>query len=226
VLIDPGLTVDPGPARSNATGSDDGNQHSTTPPLVAVLQPAPWLRLVRCPTGNPIHPLWANALQHDRAAHGRTAAVREVRMSSTNSLSGRSLNQLVAAVFGAVYVLVGIIGFFVASNGFAATSGGKILGIFEVNPLHNIAHILIGAVLLGAARAGAKAARGVNITIGAAYLLLGVLGLFILNSAANILALNSADNGLHFASALLLLVVGVAGRSATTGAAHSEGQVS
>lgn len=135
-------------------------------------------------------------------------------MSSTNRPAGRNLNQLVAAVFGAVYVLVGILGFFVHSDGFAATSGGKLLGIFEVNPLHNIAHLLIGAVLLGAARAGASAARGVNIAIGAAYLLLGILGLFILSSSANILALNGADNGLHFASALVLLVVGVTAKNA------------
>jgi hypothetical protein len=134
-------------------------------------------------------------------------------VSSTNNLAGRSLNQLVAAVFGAVYVLIGVLGFFVHSDGFAATSGGKLLGIFEVNPLHNIAHILIGLVLLGAARAGVAAAKGVNIAIGAVYLLLGVVGLFILSSSANILALNSADNGLHFASALVLLVVGVTAKS-------------
>ncbi len=130
-------------------------------------------------------------------------------MSTSDANGGSSVNQLVATVFGAVYVLVGILGFFVHSNGFAATTGGKLLGIFEVNPLHNVAHLLIGAVLLGAGRSGAAAARAVNTTIGGAYLLLGVVGLFILSSSANILALNAADNGLHFASALVLLAVGV-----------------
>jgi hypothetical protein len=127
---------------------------------------------------------------------------------SLNSATGdRSLNQLLATVFGAVYILVGILGFFVGSEGFAATEGGKILGIFEVNPLHNIAHLAIGALLLGAGRASHVAARSANLAVGAAYLALGVLGLFILNSEANILAINSADNGLHFASALVLLGV-------------------
>lgn len=110
-----------------------------------------------------------------------------------------------------MYVLVGILGFFVKSHGFAATSGGKLLGLFEVNPLHNIAHLLIGAALIRAARAGLQAAKSVNTAVGAVYLLLGVVGLFILSSSANILALNGADNGLHFASAVLLLAVGVAG---------------
>lgn len=129
---------------------------------------------------------------------------------SSNSVTGtRSPNQLVGTVFGAVYILVGVLGFFVASQGFAATTGGKLLGIFEVNPLHNLAHILIGGVLVGAARANAAASKGANTAIGAAYLLLGVLGLFILHSSANILALNSADNALHFLSAAVLLVVGL-----------------
>ena len=37
-----------------------------------------------------------------------------------------------------------------------------------------------------------------------------VVGLFILSSSANILALNSADNVLHLASAAVLLGVGLA----------------
>ncbi|MDQ1688733.1 MAG: hypothetical protein QOK42_1708 [Frankiaceae bacterium] len=125
-------------------------------------------------------------------------------MDSTTGTGTKSVNQLVGTVFGAVYVLVGVLGFFVDSDGFAATSGGKLLGIFEVNPLHNLAHIAIGIALLVAARALATA-RAVNGTVGAAYLLLGVVGLFILDSKANILALNGADNALHFASAVVLL---------------------
>lgn len=120
----------------------------------------------------------------------------------------RTVNQTIAGVFGTVYVLVGVIGFFVAHGGFAATEGGKILGVFEVNPLHNLAHIAIGAALVIASRA-LGTARAVNTAIGGAYLLLGVIGLFILDSELNILALNGADNGLHLASALLLLGVGL-----------------
>ena len=61
----------------------------------------------------------------------------------------KSPNRLLATVFGIVYVLVGIAGFFVTSGvGFFDTSGGLLLGIFEVNILHNVAHMLIGAALL------------------------------------------------------------------------------
>ncbi|WP_026536194.1 DUF4383 domain-containing protein [Arthrobacter sp. H14] len=120
-----------------------------------------------------------------------------------------SPNRLLATVFGAVYLLVGILGFFVTSGvGFFATEGRNLI-IFEVNPLHNVIHLAIGAALLIAGMKSVAAAKSVNIAVGAVYLLVGVVGLFILDSALNIIALNGADNVLHLASAVLLLGVGL-----------------
>lgn len=122
----------------------------------------------------------------------------------------QSPNRLVATVFGAVYLLVGLLGFaYTGGVGFFATEGGLILGIFEVNVFHNVAHLLIGAALLIAGLKSVPAAKAVNTTVGAAYLLLGVIGLFLVGTAANILAINAADNVLHFASAVLLLAIGL-----------------
>jgi hypothetical protein len=45
--------------------------------------------------------------------------------------------------------------------------------------------------------------------VGAVYLAVGAAGLFLVGTEANIIALNGADNVLHFASALLLLGVGL-----------------
>ena len=121
-----------------------------------------------------------------------------------------SPNRIVATVFGAVYLLVGLLGFAVTGGvGFIATQGGLLLGIFEVNPLHNIAHLLIGAALLIAGLANARAAKRVNTTVGAVYLLLGIVGFFLTGTAANILALNVPDHFLHLASAVVLLGVGL-----------------
>ncbi|MCD2170478.1 MULTISPECIES: DUF4383 domain-containing protein [Microbacterium] len=121
-----------------------------------------------------------------------------------------SPNRIVATVFGAVYLLVGLLGFAVTGGvGFIATQGNLLLGIFEVNPLHNIAHLLIGAALLIAGLANARAAKGVNTTVGAVYLLLGIVGFFLTGTAANILALNVPDHFLHLASAVVLLGVGL-----------------
>ena len=121
-----------------------------------------------------------------------------------------SPNRLVATIFGAVYLLVGLLGFaFTGGVGFVATQGGLILGLFEVHPLHNIAHLLIGAALLIAGLTRAAAAKAVNITVGAVYLLLGIVGFFLVGTGANILALNTPDHFLHLVSAIVLLGVGL-----------------
>jgi hypothetical protein len=120
-----------------------------------------------------------------------------------------SPNRLLGAVFGGVYLLVGLVGFAVTGGiGFAATEGNPLI-LFEVNPLHNVVHLLIGAGLLFAALRGPALAKGANTLVGAVYLLVGLLGLFLIGSSANILALNGADNVLHFATAILLLGVGL-----------------
>ncbi len=49
------------------------------------------------------------------------------------------MGRTVAVVFGAIYVLAGLAGFVLAS---------PIFGLFEVNVLHNVVHLLIGAILL------------------------------------------------------------------------------
>ncbi len=122
----------------------------------------------------------------------------------------KSPNRLLGVVFGAVYILVGLLGFTATSGvGLFDTDGGLLLGIFEVNIFHNVAHLLIGAALLIAGMSRVSAAKATNTTIGAAYLLLGILGLFLVGTSLNILALNAADNVLHFLSAIVLLGVGL-----------------
>ncbi|ANJ28202.1 DUF4383 domain-containing protein [Agromyces aureus] len=132
-----------------------------------------------------------------------------------------SVNRAVATIFGAVYVLVGLLGFAVTGGvGFIATEGGLLLGVFAVNPLHNIAHLLIGGALLIAGIVSLRAAKTVNVVVGAAYLLLGIVGFFLVGTGANILALNTADHFLHLASALVLLGVGLGAERATTHASN------
>lgn len=117
-----------------------------------------------------------------------------------------SPNRLIAVIFGAVFLLVGIFGLFVAGDHIMSTEGGNILG-FQVNHLHNVVHIVIGAVLLAAGLKSFPMAKNANITIGFVYLVVGILGLFIINTSANFLALNAADNWLHFITAVVLLGV-------------------
>ena len=132
--------------------------------------------------------------------------------STTRGTTGRlqdSPNRLVAAIFGVVYLLIGLLGFAVTGfEDFAGTDTNETLLGFELNGLHNVVHLAIGAVLLAASRTVA-AAKASNMFVGAVYLLVGIIGLFIANNTSdlNILSLNGADNVLHLGSALVLLGV-------------------
>lgn len=128
-------------------------------------------------------------------------------MSAT---AGHRVNRIAGWIAGILFLAVGVLGFTVSGgHAVAGTEGGKLLGVFEVNVLHNLVHLAVGAVLVLAAMAGERAARAANTLIGAVYLAVGVLGLFLLNTEANILALNGSDNALHLIAGALLLVVGL-----------------
>lgn len=128
--------------------------------------------------------------------------------TSLPQTGSRTVNQTVALVFGVVYTLVGLAGFLV-SDTFADTDDGKLLGVFEVNNLHNVVHLLIGVGLVAASRR-LDTAKGANLAVGGTYLLLGVIGWFLEGTDANILALNNADHLLHLASGAVLAGVAVA----------------
>ncbi|MQA98545.1 MAG: DUF4383 domain-containing protein [Streptosporangiales bacterium] len=127
-------------------------------------------------------------------------------------LRAKSLNQLAGYVLGAVYLAVGAVGFAVTGGLGLAESPGQHLLFFELNPLHNVVHLGVGALLGGAAIAGARASRTVNALVGGVYLAVGLAGLFLTGSALNILAVNHPDNGLHLGTAALLLALGLSRR--------------
>jgi hypothetical protein len=88
-----------------------------------------------------------------------------------------------------------------------------------VNPLHNLVHLAVGALWLASSRSEASA-RAVSVLVGAVYLVVGVLGLFINGSSdLNLLNINQPDNALHLASAALGLYFGLAGRRTVTSTA-------
>lgn len=121
-----------------------------------------------------------------------------------------SLSKRVGYVFGVVYLLVGIAGFTVTGGvGFADAQGAPLLGLFDVNPLHNAVHMLVGLALFAGAVLGRTPSAVVNAAVGAVYLAVAAAGVVVpAESAINILALNVWDNGLHVASGVLLAAVG------------------
>ena len=101
--------------------------------------------------------------------------------------------------FGVVYVLVGLLGFLVTGfSGFVMPNTDKLLLGFEVNPLHNIAHLSLGLLGIAMARTLA-AARAYGWLLAVSHVGLALLGLFVANKTTplNFLSLNVADNILH-----------------------------
>ena len=144
--------------------------------------------------------------------------------AGTNSTNGsRTVPELIALVFGAVYLLVGIIGFFYTGfHNFAGTkSHDMIIGLFMVNPLHNIAHILVGVLGLALGRTLAGA-RTYGWTLAVLYAALFVYGLIAVGKSWDFLNINAADNGLHIVTALVgLLIALLPVRNAVAGRAHT-----
>lgn len=113
-------------------------------------------------------------------------------------------------VAGTAYVSVGLLGFAVTGfDGFAATTGPLLFGL-RVNPLHNSLHMLLGAALVVAAARGEHEARTISMLTAAAYGIVGLLGLALVGTDGNVLALNHPDNALHLATALAATVVTLA----------------
>lgn len=123
-----------------------------------------------------------------------------------------SPNRLLGTILGAIHLVVGVAGFLVpGSTGFFDRHGGVLLGLLRVNPALDVLHVLIGAALLLAALTRLAAAKVVNTVAGVLFLALGIAGLFLAGTGANVLSLNGDDNVLHFASSAILLGVGLGG---------------
>jgi hypothetical protein len=97
-------------------------------------------------------------------------------------------NELFGKVIGAVLLLVGLAGFFVE---------GTLLG-FGVNTLHNVVHLLTGALFLWGGLGGP--AKDLNKWLGVVYVLVAALGFAGLLGFLNV---NGADNWLHLVVGLL-----------------------
>ena len=119
------------------------------------------------------------------------------------------LVQRFAQVLGAVYLLVGIVGFvpplLVGSvPGALGPFTGFLLGLFAVNWFHSLAHLAIGAAGLAVHRSfsGSKAYA---LALGIAYAALFLLGILSgdVVTLGGLLPLNGLDDVLHVLTALV-----------------------
>lgn len=131
--------------------------------------------------------------------------------------SARTPAQMFGLVFGVVYVLIGIAGFFVADSFTGGQASDKLI-VFPVNHMHNIVHLAIGgALLFGSTRA--DLARTVNLGVGIVYALVAVLGFLGVVTPELINDRGVSDDFLHLGTAILAIYFGTAGATAPTPAA-------
>ncbi|WP_138997667.1 DUF4383 domain-containing protein [Rhodococcus zopfii] len=124
--------------------------------------------------------------------------------------------QTAALVVGALFLLVGVLGFIpgITTDYDTMTFAGHhseamLLGVFNVSILHNIVHLLFGVAGLAMART-VSSARAFLVGGGVIYAVLWVYGLVIdMDSSANFVPVNTADNWLHFALAVAMIAAGV-----------------
>jgi len=121
-------------------------------------------------------------------------------------------------VFGAIYLLVGILGFIpplLAGPMAWGPLSGFLIGLFAVNWLHSLAHLLIGVGGLATFRSP-DAAKAYALALAVAYALLFVLGLFggPVGPLDGLLPLNGWDNVLHLLTALIAFGAYYASREA------------
>ena len=130
---------------------------------------------------------------------------------NTRRNDSTDLAQKGALVIGALYTLTGLLGFLVTGfDDFAGKTGETLLG-FEVNPLHNLVHLLIGLAGLAMWRRR-DTARTFGWMLFVAYGATFFYGLAVAGQEdGNFLSINGADNGLHLVSALAGLAIALAG---------------
>jgi hypothetical protein len=134
-----------------------------------------------------------------------TATARTAPAAST--VRRWSPAQKFAAVFGAVYLAVGVAGFVLTGFGDFAGHDHHTLVIFAVNPLHNVVHLVLAlGWLVGAARH--RTARLANLAMGVLLGLVTVLGAVGGLGMLGMSGLADPDNFLHLATATLSLYFG------------------
>jgi hypothetical protein len=104
-------------------------------------------------------------------------------------------------ILGIVFIVVGILGFI--PNPLVSETG-----LFRVNALHNIVHLVSGAVILAGVYSFG-AGLGLKI-IGVVYALVAILGLIMGGDMLFGVAMNMADHWLHVVLAVVILIAGFA----------------
>ena len=142
---------------------------------------------------------------------------RGVGYDTTADKAGAAVRNAAKAV-GAVFLLVGILGFVpgitqhIYPLSFAGHGGNDtLIGLFKVSVLHNVVHLLFGVAGLAMART-TRSATTYLVGGGIIYLVLAIYGAVIdTGSAVNFVPVNTADNWLHLVLGIGMVALGLIG---------------
>lgn len=123
--------------------------------------------------------------------------------------------QRVAQIFGVVFILIALAGFYTGGMSMEAdpATAPMMLGMFPVNLLHNVVHLLFGIWGLAASRSFTGARQYAQIA-GVIYLVLAAIG-FIAPDGFGLVPLGGNDIWLHVALGVILAGVGFTAKPAT-----------
>lgn len=129
----------------------------------------------------------------------------------------RSLAQRVALIFGVVFILVALVGFITPGGlGMEASMENvpKELGLFPINLLHNVVHLLFGVWGVLASRTFPAAKTYCQVG-GVIYIVLTVLG-FVAPTTFGLIPIGGNDIWLHAVLGIVLAGVGFTARPVAT----------
>lgn len=108
----------------------------------------------------------------------------------------KNLMYLVAAAM----IIFGLVGFV----------NDPIFGIFDVDVLHNLIHLVSGILIVVFARQGDAQTRKIGLILGVVFALVTILGFMVGDGKIlGLVAVNGADNILHLVFTVILLFVGL-----------------
>lgn len=116
--------------------------------------------------------------------------------------------QRVAQIFGWIFIIVAVLGFFVSRGSMEADveMAPRVLGLFPVNLLHNLVHLAFGVWGVMAARAWASAKTYCQ-AAGVIYLVLAALG-FVVPDTFGLIPIGGNDIWLHVVLGVALAYFG------------------
>ena len=136
----------------------------------------------------------------------------------------RSPAQTWARLIGWVLLLAGIVGFFYSASFGSPGEVDAVFGILDVNGFHNLVHVLSGLLGIAAARSFGSA-RAYCLLLAATYAIVTIWGLVVGDGGEilSIVPVNTEDNVLHAAIALVSLIVGFGSSAVPKPSTHEPG---